>query len=65
MQRIHKRLRGTTSGVKCIWEESEHSIGVFPGMEMRRTEDNKAEPSGFIALSWHASYWKQEIPRRI
>lgn len=56
MQRIHKRLRGTTSGVKCIWEESEHSIGLFPGVEMRRTEDSKAEPLGFIALSWHASY---------
>lgn len=32
---------------------------------MRRTEDSKAEPWGFIALSWHASYWKQEIPGRI
>lgn len=55
MQRIHKRLRGTTSGVKCIWEESEHTIGLFPGVEMR-TEDSKGEPLGFISLSWHASY---------
>lgn len=32
---------------------------------MRRTEDSKADTLGFIALSWHASYRKQEIPRRI
>lgn len=56
MQRIHKRLRGTTSGVKCIWEESEHSIDLFPRVEIRKTEDSKAEPLGFIALSWHTSY---------
>lgn len=63
--RIHKRLRGTISIVICIWEKSEHSIGVFLGVEMRKTEDSKAEPLGFIALSWHASYWKHEIPGRI
>lgn len=35
-QRIHKRLRGTTNAVKCIWEESKHSIGIFPGVEYTR-----------------------------